>query len=994
MQLARRDLHACFVSTWALLSVSGRTDAADAPNTDTGSADAISEVVVTGSRITASGFSQPTPTSMVTAEDIEKDASPNLFNVIAELPVLQGSTGRKTFVNSTSSGATGLSSFSLRNLGTIRTLTLLDGQRVTPANVTGVVDVSQFPQLLVERVDVVTGGASASYGSDAIGGVVNFVTDKQFVGFKSNVEAGRTTYGDDESITAQAAWGGAFLDDRLHVQVSGEYGKEDGVPSGGFGGGPAANGRDWFRSPALQVRPISQTTDGRPQIFDIRNAQQFQYTRYGLITNGPLQGTAFGVNGQPYTFQYGSNGVAMGNGQVTNCFQPFCVGGDLSGNVNMGPSLAAELERVVAYTRVGFDIGDRSQVYLTVNSGRSKGIHEPNAGTEKPGNLSIGCDNPYLPASIAAGCLAINPATGQPNYPSRRMPFGTSSGVFPETIDVVSAREQLRFVLGVDGAFDLFGTSWSYNGYAATGRNHTRIDVNDISLTPRYNAAIDAVRLADGSIGCRDAAARAAGCLPINIIGQVSNDPAAIAWVFPAAGPKQRSRQEEQVFSVNVSGEPFSLWAGPVAFAMGLEYRDESYRTIGDPYGNGVYPESPNTQQYPADPLMNTVSGNNWYAGNFHSGKGSYSVKEGYLETNLPFLDSESIGDANLNLAVRQTEYSTAGSVTPWKVGGTWKTPLSGLSLRAVTSRDIRAPNLSELFAPPVVVNATVIFGGRNINVLGMTVGNTDLEPEIARNTTFGIVLSEPDFLPGFSASVDYYDIKLSGMISTLSAQQQVDLCVAGNQLLCSQMLLTSTVPNTNFVRVQAFNLAKARNKGLDIELSYRTELSPLGMPGALTLRALGTHAISFVTESGIPGTIPVESAGVNRGEPHNSAGLPDWKVRLTQDWSTDKYSVTLTERWISDGVYSNEYIECQTDCPVSTVTRQTIDNNDMKGATYIDIGGTYRATDNVIAYFQVDNVLDRDPEPVPSTAVSLGINPFLYDALGRTYRLGFRTNF
>lgn len=984
MQRARRDLPACFVSTLALLSVAGRSDAADAPAAE--SADAISEIVVTGSRIRATGFSQPTPTSMLSAADIEKDAAPNYFDTIAELPVLQGSTGRKTFVNSTSSGATGLSSFSLRNLGTIRTLTLLDGQRVTPANVTGVVDVSLFPQLLVERVDVVTGGASASYGSDAIGGVVNFVTDKDFVGVKTNVQGSRTTYGDDESVTAQAAWGGAFLNERLHIQVSGEYGKEDGVPSGGFGPGPAANGRDWFRSPALQVRPIGDTTDGRPQIFDIRNAQQFQYTRYGLITNGPLQGTAFGVDGQPYQFQYGSNGVPTGTGQVTNCYSPFCVGGDLSGNVNMGPSLAAQLERIVAYTRVGFDVGERSQVYLTVNSGHTKGINEPNAGTEKPGNLTIACDNPFLPASIQSDCVD--------NYPTGRMAYGTSSGVFPETIDVVSARDQLRFVLGVDGEVDLFGSSWSYNGYAAHGTNHTRIDVNDISLTPRYNAAIDAIRLPDGSIVCRSEAARAAGCVPVNIIGQVPVDPAAVAYVFPAAGPKQRSRQEEQVFSFNISGEPFSLWAGPVAFAMGLEYRDESYRTVADPYGNGVYPDSPNTDAYPSDPLMNTTSGNNWYAGNFHNGEGSYDVKEAYLETNLPFLDSQSLGEANLNLAVRQTEYSTAGSVTPWKVGGTWKTPFSGLSFRAVTSRDIRAPNLSELFAPPVVVNATVIFGGQNLNVLGMTVGNTNLKPEIARNTTFGLVLSEPDFLPGFSASIDYYDIKLTGLISTLSPQQQVDLCVAGNQLLCSQMLLTSTIPNTNFVRVQAFNLAKARNKGLDIEASYRTDLAGLGMPGALTFRALATHAISFVTESGILGTIPVESAGVNLGNPVSSTGIPDWKVRLTQDWSTDRFSVTLTERWISDGVYSNEYIECQTDCPVSTVTRQTIDNNDMKGALYFDLGGTYRASQHVIAYFAVDNVLDKDPEPAPGTTVSYGINPYLYDALGRTYRVGFRTNF
>jgi len=982
MQRARRHLHVYFVSTLVLLSVSVRTDAADAPSADA-QAQELSEITVTGSRITSSGYTQPTPTSMISAEDIERNAAPNLFNTIAELPVLQGSTGRRTFVNSTSSGATGLSSFSLRNLGTIRTLTLLDGQRVTPANVTGVVDVSQFPQLLVKRVDVVTGGASASYGSDAIGGVVNFVTDKKFVGVKTNVEAGRTTYGDDESITAQAAWGSTFLDDRLHLQVSGEYGKEDGVPSGGFGGGPAANGRDWFRSPALQVRPIGQTTDGRPQIFDIRDAQQFQYSKYGLITNGPRQGTAFGLNGVPYQFQYGSNGVPTGTGQVTNCFSPFCVGGDLSGNVNMGPSLAAALKRTVGYTRLGFDLGEATQVYLTANVARVKGINEPNAGTEKPGNLTIGCDNPFLPASIQATCAT--------DYPTGRFAFGTSSGVFPETIDVVSARDQLRFVLGLDGGADLFGTNWTYSSYVAHGTNHTRIDVNDISLTPRYNAAIDAIRLPDGTIGCRSAAARAAGCRPINIIGQNTIDPAAIAYVFPSSGPRQRSRQEEQVVSFNVSGEPFSLWAGPVAFAFGAEYRDESYKTVGDPYGNGSLAGSPNTVDYPDDPLMNTTSGNNWYAGNFHNGEGSYHVKEAYLETNLPLLHSQSVGDANLNLAVRKTEYSTAGSATPWKVGGTWKTPLSGLSLRAVTSRDIRAPNLSELFAPPVVVNATVIFGGQNLNVLGMTVGNTSLVPEIARNTTFGIVLSEPEYLPGFSASIDYYDIKLTGLISTLTAQQQVDLCVAGNQALCAQMLLTSPLPNTNFVRVQAFNLAKARNKGFDVEMTYNAEMAGLG---TLTLRALATHAISFLTESGVVGTIPVESAGVNLGTPVSSAGIPDWKLRLTQGWGTDKLGVTLTERWFSDGVYSNEYIECQTNCPVSTVAHQTIDNNQMKGALYVDVGGTYRATDNVTAYFMVENALNKDPEPAPATTVSYGINPYLYDALGRTYRVGFRMSF
>ena len=422
--------------------------------TDASTGEALEELVVTGSRITAAGFTQPTPTTMLSAPDIEKVAEPNLFNAIAELPALQGSTGRTTFVNSTSSGMQGLSSFSLRNLGTIRTLTLLDGQRVTPANITGVADVSQFPQLLMKRVDVVTGGASASYGSDAIGGVVNFVTDTKFVGFKANIEAGETTYQDDKNGTVQAAWGNAFLNDRLHVEASGEYSKENGVPSGGFGVGPGAGGRTWFTAPAFQVRPIGLTTDGKPQYTVIQNSQQYQYAKYGLVTNGPLQGQAFGVNGVPYDFLYGSNGVPQKNGTVSNCYSPFCVGGDLSGDVGQTPSLAARLQRSVGYTRLGYDLDGNNEVYITANVARVASMNQPNAGAEKTANLNIHCDNPYLTAAFQADCAANYPATATA---SGTFGFGTSNGEFPNPVSVNAIRQMLRLVAGADGSADIFG---------------------------------------------------------------------------------------------------------------------------------------------------------------------------------------------------------------------------------------------------------------------------------------------------------------------------------------------------------------------------------------------------------------------------------------------------------------------------------------------------------------------------------------------------------
>lgn len=973
-----RHLLGCSASILVLSALAGQVCAAGQDAAAETKPDEATVVVVTGSRINTRGFTQPTPTTSLTTDEILKAGQPNIFNTIVALPSLQGSTGRATSVNSTSSGIQGLSSFSLRGLGPIRTLTLLDGQRVIGANVTGVTDVSQFPQLLIKRVDVVTGGASASYGSDAIGGVVNFITDTRFEGFRANVEAGQTTYGDDKNLTLQAAWGDSFLNDRLHVQVSGEHGKEDGVPAYGFGVGAGPNGRDWFKSSALQQRSLGATTDGKPQLTYIEHAQNYQYAKYGLITSGPLQGTAFGPGGVPFQFQYGSGGTPTGTGGVTNCFSPFCVGGNLDGVVGNGTSLASKLERTVAYGRVGYDLDDNNEVYMTFNAARVVSSNTPNPGAAKNANLTIQCDNAFLPDSIKTACTTNHITSFQ---------YGTSNAEFPAFISVHPTRKQYRFVAGADGKFDAFGTQWSYNGYVEHGINYTDILVRDISLTPRYNAAIDAV-LENGAIVCRNVAARNSGCQPLNIIGDVTPSTGALAYVLPANGPQQHTQQTQDVVSFNLNAEPFSSWAGPVAIAAGVEYRREWYRVRGDAYGNGVTANSPNTPEYPVDPLMNTAIGNNWYAGNYHSAQGTYSVAEGYVEVNVPVLNSDTWGSANINMAGRTTDYSTSGKVESWKVGGTWKTGISGLRLRAVTSRDVRAPNLSELFAAEITTNNVVNYNNTTITVLQRTLGNTQLRPEIARNTELGIVLSQPDWLPGFSASIDYYDIKIDDVVSSLSAQQEVDLCAAGNQELCGAMLLTSTVPNTNYVKVQAFNLASMENKGFDIEVSYRTSLSGLHLPGSLTLRGLATHTISFLTNPGVIGTIPSEAAGVNYGS------TPYWKWYLTQSWDAGALNLTLTERGFSDGVRSREYIECQTNCPVSTSVHQTIDNNRMKGATYVDFGGNYKVNSQVTAYFKVDNMFNVDPQPAAFTNVGYGANPFLYDVLGRMYRVGFRFDF
>ena len=934
------------------------------------------EIVVTGSRIVSSGFSAPTPTQVLSSADIAKQAEPNIFTTIAELPSLQGSTGVTTGTNSTSSGTQGLSSFSLRGLGTIRTLTLLDGQRVVGANVTGVPDISQFPQLLIKRVDVVTGGASASYGSDAVGGVVNFITDKHFEGFKANVQNGVTTYGDNGQYLFQAAAGKSFLDNRLHVEVSGEYDHEDGVPAGGFGE-DAPGGRNWYTTATLINRGV--TNDGSPQYIYGQHAQAYQYTKYGLITAGPLQGTAFDANGKPFNFVYGSNGVPAKNaaGTVTNCAN-FCQGGDLSGNVGIGTSLQSRLQRIDGYGRIGFDLDPDNEIYSTVNISRVRTENQPNPGMARSG-ITLQCANPFVPTSIQAACAANNITQFQ---------YGVSNAILPN-ISVEPTRTQYRFVGGADGKFNVLGSDWHYDAYYEYGQNTTDIRVSNMTLVPHYNAAIQAINL-NGQIVCSSAVARANGCIPIDIIGGAPLSAAQLGYIQPANGPFQHTRQTENAASLSFSGEPVNLWAGPLSVAFGGEYRREAYHVNGDAYGNGVTDESPYDTDYPADPLLNTT-GANWYAGNYHDGRGKFDVKEAFLEVNLPLFDSRAIGKANLNVAGRWTDYSTSGTVYTWKVGGTWDTPLSGVRLRAVTSRDVRAPNLSELFAAPVSINVPNIFdpfNGKTVNVSQNTIGNINLKPEIARNTEVGLTLTRPSWLPGFSFSVDYYRIKISGAIASLAAQDQINYCHAGVTQLCGSFNLDSPDNTGNYVNIQPFNLASIFTDGFDIEAGYQWS-QPFKLPGRFSIRALATNVRNFISNNGLPGAIPIQQAGVNTGN------TPSWKLLGTESYDTDKFSVTLTQRWFSDGVFGTQYVVCGTGtCPTSTNNNPTIDYNKMKGAFYFDVGGSYNVTKLWQIYAKVDNLFNKSPAPSPFTNTGIDVNPQLYDVLGRMYRVGLRYNF
>lgn len=820
--------------------VAGSADAS-APTTDT----PVADIVVTGSRITRSGFSAPTPTTVVGLADIQKAAPANIADFVNQLPQLSGSSTTRTGNNNTSTGTNGLNTLNLRSLGSNRTLVLLDGRRVVASAVNSAVDINNLPSALVERVDIVTGGASAAYGSDAVAGVVNFILQKKFTGIKGSVSGGITDRSDNENVTGYLAFGAPFADGRGHMLFSVEGAYQAGINS------IDRDKRRWFDQTNLLSNPAYTATNGQPRRIIANNVNNSNVAQGGVITTTGLAFTQFGQGGVPQPFVRGSI-----------ISDPLMVGGNswYEGDVN---ALDSEMKRWAAFGRLTYDLSDD----ITLTAEGSYGYSQTgnlSAYQRYPGNLTMSATNPFLDASVRARAAQLGVS-------SFRYGYSTFDLGRPEN---EATRETYRAVLGLEGK--VFG-DWNWNAYYQYGQTDTRSVLYNTTNTARFAEAIDAVRDATGRIVCRSTlTAPGNGCVPLNIFGYGVADPAAIAYVKGTAS--QSLSLKQNVAAVSISGEPFNLWAGPVSVAAGAEYRKEEVSGTGD--------------------AISAVNG--FYTGNFKGTNGSYDVKEAFAEIvvplaeNMPFLRS-----LEFNAAGRYTDYSTSGGVETWKLGLTWK-PIDDLRLRGVRSRDIRAANLGELFAAGQTGAQDILDpanGLTSIRTTRLTIGNLDLSPEKADTTSVGVVYS-PSWLPQFNASFDYYSIKLKDAIATLGAQELVDRCFRGEQALC-QNVVRDGAGNITQIIAQPVNVAQLNTRGFDIEGSFRQPLGDIasGLGGTMTLRVLASHIARRTT---INGGVKTEAAGQNTGD------APKWRWFATLGYDDEKVSGLVTLRTISAGVYDN----------------------------------------------------------------------------------------
>ena len=945
------------------------------------------EIIVTGSRIVREGYEAPTPLSVVTTEALQSSSSANVADFVNTMPSFAGSSTPTSTAQSISAGTAGVNLLNLRSLGAGRTLVLLDGQRSVVSvlsGATGAVDINTFPQQLISRVDVVTGGASAVYGSDAVSGVVNFVLDKTYTGVKGEVSGGVTSYGDDKNYKIALSAGFPFANDRGHVLMSGSQVSEDGVLPGSGGKGK----RPWNSSGAQIVFTpgYSATTGagGKPEYNVMSHVGIWTASPGGIITNGPLKGLTFGPGGSPYQLNFGP----ITDSRYTNGENWYSQ--DI--REDHGENLAPKQSSQNIFLRAAYDVTDNINLFAQYSWGHNNTFDYCCAQFQISA-VTVKGDNAFLQRLLSPVQKALI-------TPASSMTLGTFNYDLPADVGD-NDRIVSRYIFGGSGKFDAFDTGWSWNAYYQKGVSKNSQKVPGVFSRSAIARAGDAVvNPATNVIICRSTLTNPTdGCVPYNYFGIGVNQAAAIAYVTGVSQLNQTIKQD--VWSGSVTGEPLSLWAGPVSLAMSFEHRREAVTGKSDP-GSLV-----------SDHL----------SGNSRPTIGSYSVTEGAIETLVPLANGQSWADSwDLSAAARFTGYSTSGYVTTWKVGTTYR-PIPDIKFRITRSRDIRAPNLSELYAGGTAGSGATVDPFPNAllpnpTVLALTVGNPNLSPEKGDTTGIGAVI-QPTFVPGLSFSVDYWNIDMSGQIASVARQNQVQICYnflvlnianPGAQAFCNGIIRTNngaapgaggtqvalTAPGILYQTTSSpTNFVANTTRGLDFEATYRMTLDELDKDwvGSLSLHGLATRYLKNYTNDGF--NAPTDVAGENSG-----GAPPKWRYTATLSYDNKPVRVSLTARGFSAGTYSNSFIECTTGCPLSTPDHRTIDNNHLPGALYWDTSFNYAfgigEGAEGEAFLNIKNMLNQDPGLVPRQVTGNNFfepltNLSLYDVLGRVFRVGVR---
>lgn len=910
----------------------------------------VEAVTVTGSRINAIATNAPTPVTAVSTEQLTQTTPSALPDGLNKLPVFQGSSIPTRSGDGAGNQAQNV--LALRGFGAQRTLVLIDGHRQTPSNANGTVDVDSIPQMLISRVDVVTGGASAVYGSDAVTGVVNFILDKKFTGLKLEANAGVSTYGDGQSYKFGIAGGAKVLGGRGHVIGSYQRRETDDVDN--F---DRAYGRGVYTLTGSGTAAAPFTTSA--------NVRRGDSAFGGKITQ--CAGGCSALNQQ-----FISNGV----------LGPFLPGQTTgTGNQNVGGdgAYARYTTALVAmrqdelFARFDYDLTDTVQFYAQASyaNAYSGGWHFPVKLTPGNGQASTFYKNNAFLNAATRAALGDNGASDATNtFQMGTYIISTGPKGLTGTRNV---NEYTNFNTGLSGTLG----AYRWDLFFTHGRNDLMVESRNNSNYQKQFAALDAVTVG-GTVQCYAAtqAATAAaykGCVPLNAFGPTAITADAFDWFTDNTHQNVINKMDN--VGGSFTGETFNTWAGPINFAVSAEARWNKYRVWSDASPTATVDCTGLRICNPALPLWaQPVSANVSAKNNVWEVAGELAVP---LLKDLPLVSS-----LDANLAGRYTDYSTSGSVQTWKVGLDYRVNNS-LRFRATTSRDIRAPTLNDLFQP---IQASVsgfvdLHTNTSATVFISTQGNANLVPEAARTWTAGVVFT-PSVLPGFNASVDWYKISMDNAIGSIAAGntsiQQLCEASGGNSPYCAlfeRPLPFSDKTPANFptkVYNQSLNTAYTEIKGFDFEANYRFE----ALGGSWSARLFANHQPTNISQA-FPNA------------QFSKAAAPRTRVTTFLRYERGDLAIGMQDRWLSG-------FSKITNIPRTAAEKQYWVDPDVRAFNSADVNVEYKFGGNTTAYVTIQNVGNAKPEIVP-LAGSIGLTfpvPAGQDIMGRYYTVGVRARF
>jgi len=999
---------------------------------------ATQEIVITGTLIRNPNLVASAPVSVVGQDEIRLRQANTAEEVLRTIPGAAPSSNAQV-----NNGNVGASFVNLRSIGTNRNIVLLDGVRIVPFDQLLRVDLNIIPLALVDRVDVLTGGASSTYGADAVAGVINFITRSDFSGMELQVSDGITQRGDGNTLRGDLTIGANFDNNRGNVVLSLGYQESDPVFQGGD-------------------RPFSDLA--------IDSTSPGVLAAAGSSTTTP---TAFDIAGTPRQ-QVGPNGT------IVPFFQPF--------NFNPFNVFQTPFQRYNMYSAGHYDISDHLTVYARglFSQNTVKTIIAPSGdfGTI----ASIPLNNPFLTASqentlcqtidlnplpptrdpvtgaiinpnitrpTAAQCLAARTATGptDPNF------LSVTAGIRRRTPEIgprISDFETRTwdFRAGVRGDItDKIG----FDVFATRGTSYDVQNVQNYALTPRFAQGLNVTRDATGNLVCVDPSN---GCVPVNLFGPPGSITPEMANFLRGTSEITTSVKLSQARATINGDTPLQLWAkNPVSFAVGAEYRK---------YQSAIIPDS---------------LAQSGQLGGFGAAPppvaGGLDVYEGFAEVIAPIIsDRPFFEELQLEGGIRRSHYTIAAPGTPkfntttWKVAGSWA-PVHDIKFRGAYNRAVRAPNISELFTPqnsgltnlgidpcaglapatnPTLAAVCIAQGapaGQIGSITNPTAGqanatfsgNLNLKPEKATTWTVGAVL-RPRFVNGLSASIDYYNIKVKNAISTPTPADAINACFSGANLsptnpacLIIRRNVASGALDGDPTQVPGLflplsNLGTIATDGVDLTVDYRTRLGTwFGTPAKLALNFGGnwTHKQDF---QATPTSVNRDCVGffsANCGFPAGQL-LPKYSFNERTTLTLGKVDLSMMWRWFSKMKYEGLAKDCvargfgdpaaPTGCDVlfsgtiqsgpsnsiffndpGNFNGKSVDFNHIPAYSLFDFTTRFNVNEHFDLTFTVDNIFDKKPPVVGNTAGSTSANsgntfPATYDPLGRRFTAGARIKF